>query len=54
MMGELRQELRDAFIEACLHLVNRDFDALSRDFVALGYANANHHIMLLIVVVVKG
>ncbi|PWZ41446.1 putative aarF domain-containing protein kinase [Zea mays] len=29
-------ELRDGFIEACLHLVNRDFDALAKDFVTLG------------------
>ncbi|CAO2036699.1 unnamed protein product [Urochloa humidicola] len=36
MMGEFRQELRDGFIEACLHLVNRDFDALAKDFVTLG------------------
>ncbi|GMH31612.1 hypothetical protein Nepgr_033456 [Nepenthes gracilis] len=36
MMGEFNQELRDGFIEACLHLVNRDFDALARDFVTLG------------------
>lgn len=37
MMGEFEQELRDGFIEACLHLVNRDFVALSKDFVTLGY-----------------
>ncbi|CAN6241085.1 unnamed protein product [Urochloa humidicola] len=36
MMGEFRQELRDGFIEACLHLINRDFDALAKDFVTLG------------------
>ncbi|KAI3978451.1 hypothetical protein MKX01_015626 [Papaver californicum] len=36
MMGEFRQELRDGFIEACLHLVNRDFSALAKDFVTLG------------------
>ncbi|ERM94356.1 hypothetical protein AMTRI_Chr04g252440 [Amborella trichopoda] len=36
MMGEFRQELREAFIEACLHLVNQDFDALAKDFVTLG------------------
>ncbi|KAK6257997.1 hypothetical protein QUC31_001456 [Theobroma cacao] len=36
MMGEFKQEFRDGFIEACLHLVNRDFDALSKDFVTLG------------------
>ncbi|OEL22320.1 putative aarF domain-containing protein kinase [Dichanthelium oligosanthes] len=29
-------ELRDGFIEACLHLVNRDFDALAKDFITLG------------------
>lgn len=37
MMGEFKQELRDGFVEACLHLVNRDFDALAKDFVTLGY-----------------
>ncbi|KAG8369252.1 hypothetical protein BUALT_Bualt15G0132200 [Buddleja alternifolia] len=36
MMGEFKQELRDGFIEACLHLVNRDYDALAEDFVTLG------------------
>ncbi|KAL1357799.1 uncharacterized aarF domain-containing protein kinase At1g71810, chloroplastic isoform X2 [Arachis hypogaea] len=36
MTGEFKQELRDGFIQACLHLVNRDFDALSKDFVTLG------------------
>ncbi|KAG9150071.1 hypothetical protein Leryth_021557 [Lithospermum erythrorhizon] len=36
MMGEFRQDLRDGFIEACLHLVNRDYDALAKDFVTLG------------------
>ena len=37
MTGEFKQELRDGFMEACLHLVNRDFDALAKDFVTLGY-----------------
>ncbi|KAG6408509.1 hypothetical protein SASPL_131522 [Salvia splendens] len=32
----LGEELRDGFIEACLHLVNRDYDALAVDFVTLG------------------
>lgn len=36
MTGEFKQELRDGFIEACLHLVNRDFGALATDFVTLG------------------
>ncbi|KAL6984236.1 hypothetical protein U1Q18_017613 [Sarracenia purpurea var. burkii] len=36
MMGEFKQELRDGFVEACLHLVNQDFDALAKDFVTLG------------------
>ncbi|KAF9603979.1 hypothetical protein IFM89_039333 [Coptis chinensis] len=36
MMGEFRSELRDGFIEACIHLINRDFDALAEDFVTLG------------------
>ncbi|GKD05073.1 uncharacterized AarF domain-containing protein kinase, chloroplastic, partial [Tanacetum coccineum] len=36
MMGEFRQELRDGFIEACIHLINRDYDSLAKDFVTLG------------------
>lgn len=36
MMGEFKQDLRDGLIEACLHLVNREFDALAGDFVILG------------------
>ncbi|EOA33702.1 hypothetical protein CARUB_v10019887mg [Capsella rubella] len=36
MMGDFRPELRDGFMEACLHLVNRDFKALATDFVTLG------------------
>ncbi|XP_021820482.1 uncharacterized aarF domain-containing protein kinase At1g71810, chloroplastic isoform X2 [Prunus avium] len=36
MMGEFKQELRNGFIEACIHLVNRDFGALAKDFVTLG------------------
>ncbi|CAN4122169.1 unnamed protein product [Withania somnifera] len=36
MMGEFGQEYRDGFIEACLHLVNRDYSALAKDFVTLG------------------
>ena len=37
MTCEFKQESRDGFMEACLHLVNRDFDALAKDFVTLGY-----------------
>ncbi|CAA6659539.1 unnamed protein product [Spirodela intermedia] len=37
MMGEFKQELRDGFIQACVHLVNRDFDELAKDFVTLGF-----------------
>ncbi|KAI4320646.1 hypothetical protein MLD38_034104 [Melastoma candidum] len=36
MMGEFKQELRDGFIEACLHLVNRDYVSLAKDFITLG------------------
>lgn len=35
-MGEFKEELRNGFIEASLHLVNRDFGALAKDFVTLG------------------
>ncbi|KAM1002225.1 hypothetical protein EV1_002596 [Malus domestica] len=37
MMGEFNQELRIGFIEASLHLVNRDFGSLAKDFVTLGF-----------------
>ncbi|XP_070662959.1 uncharacterized aarF domain-containing protein kinase At1g71810, chloroplastic isoform X5 [Malus domestica] len=37
MMGEFNQKLRIGFIEASLHLVNRDFGALAKDFVTLGF-----------------
>ncbi|KAG6549001.1 hypothetical protein Mapa_009443 [Marchantia paleacea] len=36
MMGEVKQDLRDGLIEAALHLINREFDALAGDFVTLG------------------
>lgn len=36
MMGEIKQDLREALIEASVHLVNREFDALAEDFVHLG------------------
>uniref|UniRef100_A0A803NIS1 ABC1 atypical kinase-like domain-containing protein n=1 Tax=Cannabis sativa TaxID=3483 RepID=A0A803NIS1_CANSA len=35
-MMKFREELRDGFIEACLHLETRDFEALAKDFVTLG------------------
>lgn len=37
MMGEMKENLRDGLIEASLHLVNREYDALASDFVTLGY-----------------
>ncbi|KAK1405067.1 putative aarF domain-containing protein kinase [Heracleum sosnowskyi] len=36
MMGDFKEEFRDGFIEACLHLINRDYDELAKDFVSLG------------------
>ncbi|PRQ24524.1 putative cadmium-transporting ATPase [Rosa chinensis] len=36
MMGEFKEELRNGFIEASLHLVNSNFGALAKDFVTLG------------------
>lgn len=36
MTGEFKEELRDGFVKACVHLVSRDFDALANDFVTLG------------------
>lgn len=43
MMGEFKQEFRDGFIEACLHLVNRDYSSLAKDFVTLGYYYYLHY-----------
>jgi predicted unusual protein kinase regulating ubiquinone biosynthesis (AarF/ABC1/UbiB family) len=37
MMSEVTREARTGLIQAVVHLVNRDFDSLSRDFVSLGF-----------------
>lgn len=37
MMGEIQKPVRDALLRATLHLVNRDYDKLADDFVALGF-----------------
>jgi predicted unusual protein kinase regulating ubiquinone biosynthesis (AarF/ABC1/UbiB family) len=37
MMSEVSRESRTGLIQAVVHLVNRNFDALSKDFVALGF-----------------
>ncbi|MFM7362545.1 MAG: ABC1 kinase family protein [Cyanobium sp.] len=37
MMSEVTRESRTGLIQAVVHLVNRNFDALSKDFVALGF-----------------
>ena len=37
MMSEVSREARTGLIQAVVHLVNRDFRALSRDFVTLGF-----------------
>ena len=37
MIREFKQELRDGCIQACVHLVNRDFDELVKDPVTLGF-----------------
>lgn len=36
MMGEIQGSIRRGLIQATLHLVNREFDALADDFVTLG------------------
>ena len=36
MMGEMKENVRDGLIEASVHLVNREYDALAGDFVTLG------------------
>ncbi|MEB3266873.1 MAG: AarF/ABC1/UbiB kinase family protein [Cyanobacteriota bacterium] len=37
MMSEVSRESRTGLIQAVVHLVNRNFSALSKDFVALGF-----------------
>jgi predicted unusual protein kinase regulating ubiquinone biosynthesis (AarF/ABC1/UbiB family) len=37
MMSEVTREARTGLIQAVVHLVNRNFGALSKDFVALGF-----------------
>jgi predicted unusual protein kinase regulating ubiquinone biosynthesis (AarF/ABC1/UbiB family) len=37
MMSEVTRESRTGLIQAVVHLVNRDFGSLSKDFVALGF-----------------
>jgi len=37
MMSQVSREARTGLIEAVVHLVNRNFSALSRDFVTLGF-----------------
>jgi predicted unusual protein kinase regulating ubiquinone biosynthesis (AarF/ABC1/UbiB family) len=37
MMSEVSRESRTGLIRAVVHLVNRNFDALSKDFVTLGF-----------------
>jgi predicted unusual protein kinase regulating ubiquinone biosynthesis (AarF/ABC1/UbiB family) len=37
MMSEVSREARTGLIQAVVHLVNRDFGALSKDFVSLGF-----------------
>ena len=37
MMSEVSREARTGLIQAVVHLVNRDFASLSKDFVALGF-----------------
>lgn len=34
----MKENVRDGLIEASVHLVNKDYDALAGDFVTLGYA----------------
>ncbi|CAI5480949.1 unnamed protein product [Closterium sp. Yama58-4] len=36
MMGRMDRDVREAFIRAAVHLVNREFDLLAGDFVTLG------------------
>jgi predicted unusual protein kinase regulating ubiquinone biosynthesis (AarF/ABC1/UbiB family) len=37
MMSEVSREARTGLIQAVVHLVNRDFNSLSKDFVSLGF-----------------
>lgn len=37
MMGSIEPSVRQALIRATLHLVNREYELLAEDFVALGF-----------------
>lgn len=37
MMGQIDKTTRQALIRATLHLVNREFNELAKDFVTLGF-----------------
>ncbi len=41
MMSEVSNESRTGLIQAVVHLVNRNFDKLSKDFVQLGFLDTN-------------
>jgi len=41
MMSEVSRESRTGLIRAVVHLVNRNFSALSKDFVSLGFLSEN-------------
>ncbi|HYP03530.1 MAG TPA: AarF/UbiB family protein, partial [Cyanobium sp.] len=41
MMSEVSRESRTGLIQAVVHLVNRNFSALSKDFVSLGFLSEN-------------
>ncbi len=41
MMSEVNRESRTGLIQAVVHLVNRSFDKLSKDFVQLGFLSEN-------------
>jgi len=47
MMSEVTPEQRYGLLEAVVHLVNRDFDALSRDYVKLGFLEPDTDLSLI-------
>ncbi len=47
MMSQVNSEQRYGLIEAIIHLVNRDFSALSRDYVKLGFLDEDVNLELI-------
>ncbi len=41
MMDQLSEEMKETLVDAVVHLINQDYEALTRDFVKLGFLTAD-------------